>query len=35
MCSDSEVNMSVYADQNHAASLMCVRLEYNRYIKNE
>lgn len=25
--SDSEKNMSVYADQNHALSLTCVRLE--------
>ena len=28
MCSDSEKNMSAYADQNHAPSLTCVRLEY-------
>ena len=27
MCSDSEMNMSAYADQNHAPSLTCVRLE--------
>ena len=27
-CSDSEKNMSAYADQNHAPSLTCVRLEY-------
>jgi len=27
MCSDSEKNMSAFADQNHAPSLMCVRLE--------
>ena len=26
-CSDSEKNMSAYADQNHAPSLTCVRLE--------
>ncbi|WP_288619494.1 hypothetical protein, partial [uncultured Eubacterium sp.] len=26
--SDSEKNMSAYADQNHAPSLTCVRLEY-------
>ena len=26
-CSDSEMNMSAYADQNHAPSLTCVRLE--------
>ena len=29
MCSDSEKNMSAFADQNHAPSLTCVRLEYN------
>ena len=28
MCSDSEKNMSAYADQNHAPSLTCVRLEF-------
>ena len=28
MCSDSEKNMSAFADQNHAASLTCVRLEF-------
>ena len=28
MCSDSEKNMSAFADQNHAPSLTCVRLEY-------
>ena len=27
-CSDSEKNMSAFADQNHAPSLTCVRLEY-------
>ena len=27
MCSDSEKNMSAYADQNHAPSLTDVRLE--------
>ncbi len=27
MCSDSEMIMSDYADQNHAPSLTCVRLE--------
>ena len=27
MCSDSEKNMSAFADQNHAPSLTCVRLE--------
>ena len=26
-CSDSEKNMSAYADQNHAPSLTCVRLD--------
>ena len=26
-CSDSEKNMSACVDQNHALSLMCVRLE--------
>ena len=29
MCSDSEKNMSAFADQNHAPNLTCVRLEYN------
>ena len=28
MCSDSEKNMSAFADQNHAPNLTCVRLEY-------
>ena len=28
MCSDSEKNMSAFADQNHAPSLTCVRLEW-------
>ncbi len=28
MCSDSEKNMSAFADQNHAPSLTCVRLEH-------
>ena len=28
MCSDSEKNMSAFADQNHAPSLTCVRLEF-------
>ena len=32
MCSDSEKNMSAFADQNHAPSLTCVRLEYVRVI---
>ena len=27
-CSDSEKNMSAFADQNHAPSLTCVRLEW-------
>ena len=27
-CSDSEKKMSAYADQNHAPSLTCVRLEF-------
>ena len=27
MCSDSEKNMSAFADQNHAPSFTCVRLE--------
>jgi hypothetical protein len=27
MCSDAEKSMPAYADQNHAPSLMCVRLE--------
>ena len=27
MCSDSEKNMSAFANQNHAPSLTCVRLE--------
>ncbi len=27
MCSDSEKNMSAFADQNHAPSLTCVQLE--------
>ena len=30
MCSDSEKNMSAFADQNHAPSLTCVRLEDQR-----
>ena len=29
MCSDSKKNMSAFADQNHAPSLTCVRLEFN------
>ena len=29
MCSDSEKNMSAYADQNHAPSLTYVRLEHS------
>ena len=29
-CSDSEKNMSAYADQNHAPSLTCVRLELGK-----
>ena len=29
MCSDSEKNISAFADQNHALSLTCVRLELN------
>ena len=28
MCSDSEKNMSAFADQNHAPSLTCVRLDF-------
>ncbi len=28
--SDSVENVSAYADQNHASSLTCVRLEYKR-----
>ena len=28
MCSDSKKNMSAFADQNHAPSLTCVRLEF-------
>ena len=31
MCSDSEKNMSAYADQNHAPSLTCVRLEWLKF----
>ena len=31
MCSDSEKNMSAFADQNHAPSLTCVRLEKKGY----
>ena len=31
MCSDSEKNMSAFADQNHAPSLTCVRLEFYGY----
>ena len=27
MCSDTEKSMPAYADQNHAPSLTCVRLE--------
>ena len=27
ICSDSEKNMSAFAEQNHAPSLTCVRLE--------
>ena len=30
MCSDSEKNMSAFADQNHAPSLTCVRLEFKK-----
>ena len=30
-CSDSEKKMSACADQNHAPSLTCVRLEYEKY----
>ena len=30
MCSDSEKNMSAFADQNHAPSLTYVRLEFIR-----
>ena len=29
-CSDSEKNMSAFADQNHAPSLTCVRLELKK-----
>ena len=32
MCSDSEKNMSAFADQNHAPSLTCVRLELIEYL---
>ena len=28
MCSDSEKNMSAFAEQNHAPSLTCVRLDF-------
>jgi len=35
MCSDSEKNMSAYADQNHAPSLTCVRLEVPNYVKRD
>jgi hypothetical protein len=31
-CSDSEKKMSACADQNHAPSLTCVRLEYDRML---
>ena len=34
MCSDSEKNMSAFADQNHAPSLTCVRLEGCKNLKN-
>ena len=34
MCSDSEKNMSAFADQNHAPSLTCVRLELNIIERN-
>ncbi|RHV65056.1 hypothetical protein DXB15_14810 [Roseburia sp. OM02-15] len=35
-CSDSEKNMSAFADQNHAPSLTCVRLELiDWHIKSE
>ena len=33
MCSDSEKNMSAFADQNHAPSLTCARLEISDMIK--
>ena len=35
MCSNSEKNMSAYADQNHAPSLTYVRLEcaHSRFLK--
>ena len=33
MCSDSEKNMPAFADQNHAPSLTCVRLEFPAIIK--
>ena len=33
MCSDSEKNMSAFADQNHAPSLTCVRLELSYVVK--
>ena len=33
MCSDSEKNMSAFADQNHAPSLTCVQLE--KYLMNK
>ena len=32
MCSDSEMKMSAYADQNHAPSLTCVRLEKDKNV---
>ena len=34
MCSDSEKNMSAFADQNHAPSLTCVRLEDCRNVNS-
>ena len=35
MCSDSEKNMSAFADQNHAPSLTCVRLEKYKCVERE
>ena len=35
MCSDSEKNMSAFADQNHAPSLTCVRLEFSSAFQTE
>ena len=35
MCSDSEKNMSAFADQNHAPSLTYVRLEFEDTFKTK